>query len=74
MQLRPLIVDRLPRSLWKPGNLYMPFNHRLFSHLPESFRVTSHSLHFCVADSVRTFEWDGREIVRGAQPFTTPES
>ena len=74
MHLRRLIVDRLPRRLWKPGNLYMPLNHRPFSYLPESFRVTGHHLHFCVADSVRAIEWDGQEIARGSQPFIASES
>ena len=55
------LVDLLPRRLWKPGNLFMPFGHRL---------------HFCSAPparrSVRTIEWDGREIARGTNPFETP--
>jgi hypothetical protein len=55
------LVDVLPSRLWKPGNLYMPFGHRL---------------HFCsgtgAAHSVRTIEWDGREIARGKQQFGRP--
>ena len=55
------LVDLLPRRLWKPGNLYTPFDH---------------SLHFCSAAgdgySVRTIEWDGREIARGKEEFRDP--
>jgi hypothetical protein len=35
MKLWATIVDELPSRLWKSGNLYMPFNHRPFSYLPE---------------------------------------
>jgi hypothetical protein len=52
----------------------MPFNHRPFSYLPETSRFTEHGLHFCVADSVRTVEWNGREIARGRRTFTPPDS
>lgn len=54
-------VDLLPRRLWKPGNLFMPFGH---------------SLHFCsgpsVQHAVRTIEWDGQEIARGRHEFRAP--
>ena len=68
-----MIVDGLPRRLWRPGNLYMPFNHRPFSYLPERSNLAHHSLHFCVGDGVRAVEWDGREIARGAKPYIPPD-
>jgi hypothetical protein len=55
------VVDMLPRRLWKPGNLFMPFRH---------------DLHFCSAldagRPVRTIEWDAREVGRGRQRFQDP--
>ena len=70
MQFRPLIVDRLPRTLWKPGNLHLPFSHTPFSDLPEDRRVTGRRLHFCEADSVRNIEWDDRGIGAGVDART----
>jgi hypothetical protein len=69
VKLRATIVDALPSRLWKPGNLYMPFNHRPFSYLPECSTFTEHTLHFCVEEGVRTVEWDDREIARGTVPY-----
>ena len=69
MGFRAAIVDLLPHRLWKPGNLFMPLNHRPMSYLPESWNVTEHRLHFCVADGKRTVEWDGREVARGSRTF-----
>ena len=73
MGFRAVIVDRLPRRLWRPGNHFMPFNHRPMSYLPQSWKVTNHSLHFCVADGRRTVEWDGREVARGTRTFALPD-
>jgi hypothetical protein len=73
MKLWATIVDELPSRLWKSGNLYMPFNHRPFSYLPESSTFTGHRLHFCVGDGVRTVEWDGREIAQGNKPVMWPD-
>jgi hypothetical protein len=55
------ITDRLPRRLWRPGNLY-------------GNRVIGYKLHFCVGPrdgqhSVRVIEWGHREIARGSRPF-----
>ncbi len=72
MRLRALIVDGLPASLWKPGNLYLPLDHRPFSYLPDHMRLTQHSLHLCIADSVRAVEWDGRVIARGVRQIAPP--
>jgi len=74
MKLWPTIIDRLPSRLWRSGNLYMPFNHRPFSYLPESSTFTEHTLHFCAADGRRTVEWDNREIARGEKILVPPES
>jgi hypothetical protein len=68
MRLVADLVDLLPRSLWKPGNL----------HLPLGLPVKSNpSLHFCTTTgtdgtTVRTLEWNGREIVRGIRSFEPP--
>ena len=48
-----LIVDMLPQRLWRQGNLYLGMR-----------------LHFCIGGdepgrTVRTVEWNGREIARG---------
>ncbi len=51
----------------------MPFNHRPLSYLPRSSRLTEHQLHFCVEDGIRTIEWDGREIARGAKRHSEPD-
>lgn len=54
------LVDRLPRRLWRPGNLY---------------RLPAGDWHFCTSEhpetgrSVRTVEWRGRPIARGGRPF-----
>jgi len=54
------VVDALPERLWRPGNLYM---------LPGG------DWHFCVGSnprtgqSVRTVEWQGREVARGRRRF-----
>jgi len=72
MKIRATIVDGLPSRLWKSGNLYILFNHRPFSYLPE-VRHSPNTLHFCVGDGVRTVEWDDREIARGAKPFISPD-
>jgi hypothetical protein len=73
MRVRAAMVDLLPRRLWRAGNFYMPFNHRPVSYLPESWTITDHTLHFCVAEGRRTVEWDGQEVARGARPFTPPD-
>lgn len=58
------VVDRLPLRLWRPANLYVGMH-----------------LHFCIdtndlADTVRTVEWEGREVGRGRRtldPADIPE-
>ena len=52
-------VDRLPSALWNSG--YLIF-------------APGGDLHFCTApcddvDSVRTVEWNGREVLRGNRPI-----
>ena len=71
MDLMGDLIDLLPRGLWKPGNLHLPL-----SWLPVE---SNPSLHFCVATgndgtTVRTVEWDGREIARGRRSFVPPDS
>lgn len=51
-------VDLLPTFLWRGGNLIL---------------APGGDLHFCTGSSdeyssVRTIEWNGRELVRGLQP------
>jgi hypothetical protein len=51
--MRTRLVDLLPVALWKPGNLYVGLR-----------------LHFCLGSgddgwSVRTVEWNSKEILRG---------
>lgn len=52
------LVDRLPSRLWEPGNNYLRAR-----------------LHFCVGRgpddhrTVRTIEWQGRDVAHGVQPF-----
>jgi hypothetical protein len=60
-----IVVDALPRRLWKSGNLYsLPFG----------------EWHFCVADhpeesrTVRTVEWRGRQVAMGRRPARVPAS
>jgi hypothetical protein len=60
MRFQERLVDRLPRRLWRPGNLY---------------RLPAGDWHFCTAEhpetgrSVRTVEWRGRPVARGRTPF-----
>lgn len=61
MQLLPaFVVDRLPSSWWRPGNLHF---------------LASRVLHFCcdhapeVPHVVRSIELDGRVLARGRRPF-----
>ncbi len=57
MSIVSWLVDRLPSRFWKPGNIYLRAR-----------------LHFCVGRgpdhhrTVRTVEWEGREIAHGIQP------
>ena len=73
MRLRSRIVDSLPTRLWKPGNLYMPFNHRPIGYVPESWTIADHRLYVCGADGMRTVEWDGPEIAGGSRTFVPPD-
>ena len=58
------VIDALPLSLWKPANLYLGAR-----------------LHFCsgpahtdgLPESVRTVEWNGKEIAHGSRPFPHDE-
>jgi hypothetical protein len=55
MQLLPAwVVDRLPISWWRPGNLH---------------HVSGGDLHFCAEDHARSVEWNGRVIARGKRLF-----
>ena len=55
------LVDLLPPRLWKAGNNYLTAR-----------------LHFCVGHSphdgptVRTVEWQGRELAHGTNPVELP--
>lgn len=58
------VVDALPFRLWRPANLFM-----------------GRRVHFCMgspghaeaAPSVRTVEWNGREIAHGHRLFPSDE-
>ena len=63
-QVLAAAVDALPFRLWRPANLFI-----------------GGRLHFCIGspghagapESVRTVEWNGREIAHGHHPFPDEE-
>ena len=58
------VVDALPLWLWRPPSLYLGMRLHFCSGRPG---------HESAADSVRTVEWNSREIAHGHRPFPHEE-